>query len=196
MSQTCSDAPKIDRRVVKTKQALFDALLRLLRTQNVEEVSVSRLCEVANVNRSSFYKYYNTPADILREREAELSNLLYARWTTFRPGGLKEALLHQLLELQQQKDLFRLMLGPHGLPGFMTHLADGAKAAGARRFMELNPSITIVQAEYLFLFWLKAGQGMIEQWILDGCVQPPELIAELIANAALLGMQGYGMKDI
>lgn len=54
-------------KIEKTKQSLLDALSRLIRTTDLDEITVTRLCREAGVNRTTFYKYYSVPADVLSE---------------------------------------------------------------------------------------------------------------------------------
>ena len=49
---------KTDRRILKTKRALRESLLYLLKEQPIQKISVSRLCEKSDINRSTFYTYY------------------------------------------------------------------------------------------------------------------------------------------
>ena len=48
---------KTDRRILKTKRALRESLLYLLKEQPIQKISVSRLCEKSDINRSTFYTY-------------------------------------------------------------------------------------------------------------------------------------------
>ena len=50
---------KTDRRILKTKRALRESLLYLLKEQPIQKISVSRLCEKSDINRSTFYTYYS-----------------------------------------------------------------------------------------------------------------------------------------
>lgn len=47
-----------DIRVIKSKEALFDTLLNLLKSNNFDSITVSQLCKEARVNRSTFYAHY------------------------------------------------------------------------------------------------------------------------------------------
>lgn len=47
-----------DLRVVKTKKALHQALLALLKTRSLESITVSTLCREAVVNRGTFYLHF------------------------------------------------------------------------------------------------------------------------------------------
>ena len=60
-----------NRRVRMTKRMMKDALLELLEKQELSRISVTAICEAADVHRSTFYKYYTAPADLLREMEQD-----------------------------------------------------------------------------------------------------------------------------
>ena len=58
---------KEDRRVTMTKRLLKDALTEMLRKEDIYHVSIRELCERADVNRTTFYKYYGNQFDLLAE---------------------------------------------------------------------------------------------------------------------------------
>ena len=60
------------RRVRITKQMLKDALMELLESQPLSAISVTKLCQLADVNRSTFYSYYDDILDLLKEIENDL----------------------------------------------------------------------------------------------------------------------------
>ncbi|MDO5139237.1 MAG: TetR family transcriptional regulator, partial [Oscillospiraceae bacterium] len=58
-----------NRRVRMTKRLMKDALLELLAEKDLANISVTAVCEAADVHRSTFYNYYTDPADLLRDIE-------------------------------------------------------------------------------------------------------------------------------
>ena len=54
-----------------TKRMIKDALLELMEHQDLVNISVTAICKTADVHRSTFYKYYNDPAGLLREVEQD-----------------------------------------------------------------------------------------------------------------------------
>ena len=60
-----------NRRVRMTKRLMKDALLELLEKQELASISVTAICETADVHRSTFYKYYTDPVDLLKEIEQD-----------------------------------------------------------------------------------------------------------------------------
>lgn len=56
---------KMDVRVRKTYQMLFDALKDLLKEKSFEELSVLEICEKAGIHRATFYKHFVDKYDFL-----------------------------------------------------------------------------------------------------------------------------------
>lgn len=48
----------LDRRILKTKKALKEALLELLKDKNFESINTTEICKTAMVSRNTFYNYY------------------------------------------------------------------------------------------------------------------------------------------
>lgn len=49
---------KEDLRVRKTKKALSDAFISLLKEKHFEQITINELCEKAEIRRATFYKHY------------------------------------------------------------------------------------------------------------------------------------------
>ena len=54
-----------------TKRLMKNALLELLEKQELANISVTAICETADVHRSTFYKYYTDPSALLKEIEQD-----------------------------------------------------------------------------------------------------------------------------
>ena len=63
---------KEDRRVAMTKKMLKDALTEMLSEKDVYHISIRELCQRADVNRTTFYKYYGSQFDLLADMENDL----------------------------------------------------------------------------------------------------------------------------
>jgi len=58
---------KDDLRVIKTKIALYNALIDLMKDRTFEEIKVSDICNKALVNRSTFYAHYEDKYELLTD---------------------------------------------------------------------------------------------------------------------------------
>ena len=67
---------KNDLRVKKTKNALYNTLMELMKTKSFEEIKVSDICSEALINRSTFYAHYNDKYELLKDAIDNLKNSL------------------------------------------------------------------------------------------------------------------------
>ena len=67
---------KIDLRIVKTNKVLFDALITLMEQKDFEKIKISDICDVALINRSTFYAHYEDKYELLLAMINNLKNNL------------------------------------------------------------------------------------------------------------------------
>lgn len=58
---------KSEAKFYNTAIKMNNALFKLLEKKSFQDISVSEICDVAGVNRSSFYSHYNNTYDLLKE---------------------------------------------------------------------------------------------------------------------------------
>jgi AcrR family transcriptional regulator len=63
-NQNAKTAPKTDRRILRTRNMLGDALVALLQEKNFDEISVQNVLDRAGVGRSTFYVHYRDKNDL------------------------------------------------------------------------------------------------------------------------------------
>ncbi|MFM9279464.1 TetR/AcrR family transcriptional regulator [Paenibacillus jiagnxiensis] len=51
----------------KTKDLIYNALMELMRTKNLNSLSITELCKKAGVSRVTFYRYYEILEDVILE---------------------------------------------------------------------------------------------------------------------------------
>ena len=79
---------KQDLRVVRTKEAIRSAFKALVCELPYEKVTVKAIADRANINRNTFYLHYETTDDVLREIQAEHSEIREGMHTTLLEGGM------------------------------------------------------------------------------------------------------------
>ena len=65
-----------DLRVIKTKNALYNTLIELMKDHAFEEIKVSDICTKALINRSTFYAHYNDKYELLKDMIDNLKDSL------------------------------------------------------------------------------------------------------------------------
>lgn len=113
-----------DRRVLKTRAALREAMLALMGSKGWDDLSIQEICDAANVGRSTFYVHFQSKADLLSESMNDLRDALAAHAGS--STGPDFAFLTGLLaHMQEQRNVFKAAIGRRGGNGV------------ARRFTEM-----------------------------------------------------------
>ena len=68
----------IDRRVARTRNALYDALVTLILRKGYEATTVQDLLDEANVGRATFYSHFTSKEDLLARSLDRLRAILVA----------------------------------------------------------------------------------------------------------------------
>ena len=171
-----------DKRVLRTKKALHEALLRLIQEKPVSRVTTTELCREADINRNTFYAHYSTPEDVLREVEDafldELSDMLES---TYDEG---EVTLAMCREIDARRERWSAIW--RGDPRLIEHAIDRCSELTLARWR--TDGLDDAGDGALFLRFITHGaSGVVGSWLEDGCRMPPEKMSALINRFVLEG---------
>lgn len=169
---------KNDTRVQFTKSVLKTALLELLHKKPISKISVKELCEKAGLNRSTFYLHYGEPNDVLRDIEEDTIEQYLPAFNCY---SEQDSSLHLLTDLframQQGRELFELLMGPHGSPLFADRIRlrmwEEVKRAWHREF----PSYTEEQLEFVYNYVFAGSLQAQLTWMREGHELSTEALA-------------------
>ena len=69
---THSGTSSVDKRVVRTKRAIRNAFTELLAEKDINYITIKDIADRANINRKTFYNYYNGIYQLIEEIEKDL----------------------------------------------------------------------------------------------------------------------------
>ncbi len=99
-----------DRRVLKTKAALRDAMLTLMPTTGWDDMTIQEICDEANVGRSTFYVHYQSKDDLLSESMNDLRDMLSGQAPAADSHGF-QFLPGLLAHMAEQREVFKAAIG-------------------------------------------------------------------------------------
>lgn len=106
-----------DRRVIRSRAAIFEALEHLLKQKSYSSITVSDIIETANVGRTTFYDHFSTKDAVLdelcRDIFAHIMSPGIEAAHAYSAENVEEQFLHVLCHLSEQKErLAPLFAGP------------------------------------------------------------------------------------
>ncbi len=185
---------KNDRRVQYTKMILKQSLISLLQQKTVEKITVKELCELADLNRSTFYAHYRDPHDLLRQIEEEimrelnihLKNLRFIESETESFQRLKTIFEY----IVDNADLCRALLGENGDIAFQKEvmmIIQEQRMEEWKRSKEYDPEMV----EYTTLFGINGSIGVIQKWLQGGMTKSASEMASFIIKLTYQGLSPY-----
>lgn len=156
-----------DRRVLRTRRSLRDALIALISERGWDRVSVQDICDRADVGRSTFYTHFTDKEELLVGGLSDLGGLLRRASAASVPaGGQPLGFARGLIDhVHENQRLFRAVIGKHSghvvqkrfrelvLSLVKEELADRVLVAASR-----DPTASYIAGGFLELltWWLKA----------------------------------------
>ncbi len=181
-----------DKRVQKTRSALRNALIHLMKTKSIDEITVKQLCLAANIQRSTFYCHYNLPLDILSEIEdeviAEIKEIMpnpddCTRRYTF-------ILYEKAFEVfYRHPDLSWLLMGKHTDKKFSRKFAALLYEVLIKEWSSLYKLQNKAIMGYAFEFFAAGTLGVIHKWVCEGLNEKPAELAIIIQQFIVSGEQ-------
>ncbi len=182
----------MDRRVIKTKRAIRKAFFTLLSEKNINEISVTDISRIAEINRKTFYNYYTGVFQLVDELEDDILSKLGA---TLKEIDIIECLKYpkKLFELFDQtigvNDPFlRTMLEADRASGFFTKFENeiiGLIRDEVARQLHSDPKAT----EFVIHFIVAGEVGVYKAWLRSDRTFPGDKLSEMINEMALNGVR-------
>ena len=178
-----------DRRVKRTKKVLKDALFELLETKNINQITVTELTTLADVNRATFYFYYTDLIDMLQQIQNEafeaFKNVIQK--TTISVStieGFTEYAERLFTFCKENEHLVRFIVNNdvnNRLYTYIRQLMLTNIPNTKEIFGENNP------AKFISNYVINAMIGFCLDWMDDGMKIPARDLAELCANVYING---------
>ena len=172
---------KTDRRVAKTRNAIFEALLALMQEKRFEAITMQAVAERADVNRGTIYLHFTDKYDLLDKLVAEkLAALMQIFELQFQKNGsCVEDYTPIFRYFQENFAFYALLLSDRGAAFFRVRLHETILKITTEQNRGIRPEglrVALVNEMVASGF-----TGLIEWWIKSGMAYPPEEMARQMA---------------
>lgn len=174
---------KLDRRVRKTKKLLLSAIIKLMSEKKVNKITVKELTELADINRSTFYLYYDDIFDMVDKIESEIIKNFSIAFEEF---STKDATYENTVSfftylfefVKNNSSMCKILLGPDGEYSFIEKFKN-AIVDSQPNFKGAN---TKIRHEFFMSFIVSGSIGTIQKWLEDDMNSSTEDMAEFITD--------------
>ncbi|KRL01754.1 TetR/AcrR family transcriptional regulator [Liquorilactobacillus capillatus] len=172
---------KNNRRAQMTKRIIQESLIQLLHENNnsLNEITVTAVCKIADVNRGTFYAHYKDVPDCMRAMEKSVSDELFEELALNQQCDSWEMVLTGILGVVKENHaVAAYILGNDH--DFLTHFLSSTKNKLLEQDRKMNPQLGIHESQYMYEFYLNGIVGVIRYWLKNGLQESPEKLARII----------------
>ena len=181
---------KPDRRVQYTKMVLKQGLLELMADRPISRITIKDICDLADVNRGTFYTHYNDQYDLLRQIEDDLDAEIKA---TITKGHSESSDVTEeiLSSIAAQNSLCKILFSEYGDAAFLKKIMYNAHD----QFIdEWKAKIQPADIHLLNRFYIYTANGIaaiIQDWLQSGMNESPKEIAAFIEKSINHGLSSF-----
>lgn len=179
-----------NRRVRMTKKMIKDAYLELLETNPSEKISVTDICKVADVNRSTFYMYYEDTVILRQDIENDVLEQIPVL------SGIPETITSDkefvdVLEkffsyIQENHRMFRILILQSDNRAFNRRLIETVLEKYRTEVETLNNPLL---AKYEYVFITSGVIGLLGSWIEDNFPINAKKFSQIVLQMALMAAE-------
>lgn len=178
-------ANKVDRRIVKTKEAINKAFLELFSEKELEQITINDISERANVNRGTVYLHYTDKYDLLDKCiEDHLNTLITFCGANEEDGGITTSvrdLKSVFVYFEDNFMFFSAMIANERTSLFRERLLNFISSNVKEKLSKQDsPNIDI---ELNAQFVASAFVGIVEWWIRHRMPHSTEYMADQLWSA-------------
>ncbi|GGB01031.1 TetR family transcriptional regulator [Macrococcus hajekii] len=176
----------LKRAVMREKQTLIEEkFIALLEVHRFRKITIKMICEEAQINRSTFYSYFQDKYDLLdrlidhhlSELDQLVSEIAAGINRQSDRRELSSIYLQNLFQyLYEHKIFFKTLMIVHPAQNFNQKLIQLLR----NNYMKVVENVKMQNAEYFVNYTLGGQFGIIFFWLQNDCQEPPDVIADIV----------------
>lgn len=161
---------------------LKDSLMKLLKEKAISSITIKELCELADINRSTFYAHYSDQYELLNSIEEEFIEGMVNTLNQFNFSKEEEALqmtVKTLEHIAENRDICQTLLSENSDIHFQKKgMTITQQFIFKNWFSDSNHDRETL--EYINLFVVSGMIHVIKNWLENGMNKTPEEMAQII----------------
>ncbi len=170
---------ELNQRVAVTKRMVKEGLMRLLKKKPLEKINITELCQEAGINRTTFYRYYELPRDVLTEMQNEFFEETFKHfhkpWTT-------DDIERFFVCLSEHAELVKLFFQYNSDTDWTNIFTNIYNSFPEMMMTKAFRNLDGNSAKLLSAYLAGGAYFLVRQWIMEDIPIPPEDVAAIALN--------------
>jgi AcrR family transcriptional regulator len=176
---------------------LKQSLLELISDRPVGKVTIKEICDMADVNRGTFYNHYNDQYALMNEILNDLDVESKAAFEDIHIDSVKsvDILVGVIRIIATNSSLCKIICGDYSDKRFLNKLINNARDKFIEKWKPKMKNADIKQMDRLYTFVANGVTAVIQAWLENGMEESPEEIAAFILRIEHHGLSSFADID-
>lgn len=184
---------KVNRKIKYTRMVLKESFIKLLKQKAISRITITEICDEADINRATFYAHYTDQYDLLKQIEQELVddiNTYLSNYSFHENGSESFQLMEQIFEyIKANSEVCSVLLSESGDKQFRKDVLLIVQRQCIAEWTSKNVNKDI--AEYLYAYATNGSIGIIIKWLQEGMERSTEEMAQIIIKLTDQGLSAF-----
>ena len=181
-----------DARVRYTKMMIRQNFISLLQQKPLNKITVKEVCELAEINRATFYKYYADAYDLLEQLEADIFEDLQNVMRDSVQEGVQKTMTRILEQMKENGSTYITLFSSNGDPNFPTRIFQICYREMAENICQQFPKLSKTEQAWLYVYMAQGSSGILNHWLSGGMEESPRDVAGFIERLISSTMHSIG----
>lgn len=164
-----------------TKRLIHESLLKMLKTRKINKISIRELCQIAGINRSTFYNHYGSQYDVLNEiAETYIQSTSFTVINDIASGkNIDECLTQVLQYMKDNIEFAKLVLDQYNYD-LISHITISLPQFDDMVIKHLPKNLDLDEKKAIASYVQYGTVRLLKEWILSDCLKSPKEETKLI----------------
>ncbi len=159
-----------------SRERMLRALFQLLQERKLQEISVSELCALTKINRTTFYNHYDNIAELARDARKSIEEEYASQFAGNTDGYTPANLLIMFQYIYENQILYRIYFQLN--PSYVELLGSYDQELARQHYPGQHAAMIRYHAE----FFAAGLTAIIQRWLANGCRETPEEMARIVTS--------------
>lgn len=171
---------KTDARVLHTKTRIREDFISLLNDHPLNKITVKALCDKADINRATFYRYYEDIYDLYEKIKDEFISGFLDSFFKMKNMTMEEKLRIFVYEIKKHASLVHALSKQNDSINFTSKMAKNLYDHIKDEFRLLFSDFNEKQCAEAFVFVISGCAGLVSVWVNSGMHTSSDEIAAML----------------
>ncbi len=172
----------MDARSRYTIMVIRNSLFELLKENQLSKITVKSICELSEINRATFYRYYSDPYDLLEKIEAELLEELQKLVKQANPDNILDMMMLVFTAIREDGEFYCALFSENGDSKFKSKILSLCYEKVESGIHGILPKASKAQLEWYYYFLAQGCMSVMEHWVRGGMHEDPYEVSSFIAQ--------------